>query len=275
MRDEDRVRPPPFTRFLFRLLLRGEDEETIWGDVEEAFEKRVAERGRVYARWWYRRQALGSVWARWMARLRRRGADRSRVGPPARRGDGILKSFVRDIRYAGRGLLRTPGQTLAAIITLGLGIGITTTEFGMLYGLFYRTLPFEDADQLVGLWRTTALSDQIRVPVHDFVEWREAQSSFTDLAADYTGMVGLRGSEEATQLNAAFVSWNALPLLGAQPSMGRSFLEEDDRFGAPLVAILSRRVWEERFGEDAAIIGQEAVINGEPATIIGVALAKV
>ncbi len=182
----------------------------------------------------------------------------------------MVRTVLRDIRYASRGLLKTPGQTVAAIITLGLGIGITTTEFGMFYGIFYRALPFEDADQLVSVWRTTPVSDWIPVPVHDFVEWREAQGSFTDLAADYTGLVGLRGSEESTQLDAAFVSWNALQILGTQPSLGRNFLEGDDQSGAPLVAIVSHRVWEERLGGDAGIVGQEAIINGEPATIIGV-----
>ena len=256
--------PPRLAKFLLTLTARGEDRSFVADDLQEEFDAMLAEGGSAReARRWYWRQVLGSV-------LPLLGSFGAQSGSREARRLGSLRTLVMDFRHAGRGLLRTPGQTIAAIITLGLGIGITTAEFGMLYGLFYRALPFEDADQLVAVWRTTARADQIRVPVHDFVEWREAQRSFTDLAADYTGRVGLRGSEESIQFDAAFVSWNALPTLGAQPTMGRGFLEEDDQFGAPLVAIVSHRVWAERFGEDAGIVGREAVINGEPATIIGV-----
>ncbi len=270
MRDEGRSGPPALTRFLFKLLLRGEGEETIWGDVEEGFEKRASERGVAYARWWYRRQALTSVWALWMARLQRVRTGRPRTGPRAGRGDGMMRTALRDIRYAGRGLLKTPVQTAAAIIALGLGIGLTATMFSGVYATFYRALPFEDAERLVRVERRDFRAGVVGVSVHDFVEWRDAQRSFTDFAAEYTGTIGFRGSEEATQLAATFVTWNALRILGAQPALGRNFLEEDDQSGAPLVAVVSHRAWEERLGGDPGIVGQETVINGEPATIIGV-----
>ena len=177
-----------------------------------------------------------------------------------------------DVRGAGRGLLRMPGQTVAAIITLSLGIGITTTEFSLLYGLFYRGLPFENGERLVHVYRSSVEVNQIRsfLPARDYLEWRDAQRSFTELGGMTVGGIGLRGSETATQFNAAFVTWNAFRILGVQPALGRSFLETDDQPDAPLVAILSHRVWEERFGSDAGIVGREAVLNGEPATIIGV-----
>ena len=129
MGDGGGAGPPPFTRFLFKVLLRGEGEETIWGDVEEAFERRARERGLGYARRWYRRQALGSVWALWMARLRPHRNDRLRTGRlgPQVWGDrgnreGRMAHVAQDLWYAVRQLKRRPGFALATVLVLALGI---------------------------------------------------------------------------------------------------------------------------------------------------------
>ena len=263
----------------YRALLRlfpGEFRRERGGEMERLFLEMTAEweeeRGRPGLRFWIplmwdtTREAVGEWVGMW------RQTVGSTAGLRGERGDGFMRTVLREIRLASRGLFRMPGQTVAAIITLGLGIGITTAEFSLLYGLFYRALPFEDGEELVHVYRSSLQANQIRsfLPARDYAEWRDAQRSFTELGGMYIGSVGLRGPEAATRFNAAFVSWNAFRILGAQPVMGRSFLEEDDQPDAPLVAILSHRVWEERFGSDAGIVGREAVLNGEPATIMGV-----
>ncbi len=137
MRDDGSAAPPPLTRLLFKLLLRGDGEETIWGDVEEGFQKRAREKSVAYARWWYRRQALGSVWARWMASLQRHRTDHSRTGTQARRGDGFMRmtGLWNDVRFTLRGLFRAPGFTAITVGTLALGIGATTAIFTVVNGV--------------------------------------------------------------------------------------------------------------------------------------------
>ena len=247
--------------------------------MERVFLEMIAEwqeeKGRLGLSFWIplmwdtTREALGEWVGLWRPTV---GSTAGSGGLRGGRGDGFMRAGLRDLRIAGRGLLRMPGQTVAAILTLGLGIGITTAQYSLLYGGYYRALPFEDADRLVNVRRANVEYNQIRAwaPVHDFVDWQDAQNSFTELGAHYTGSIGIRGSEEAVRFNAAFVSWNAFRILGAQPAVGRSFHEEDDQADAPLVVILGHGVWEERFDRDAGIVGRETFIDGEPATIIGV-----
>ncbi len=242
---------------LFRSQEEREMDEELRFHIDKETEKNVAE-------------GMSAGEARRQAHVRLGGVER--VKERTRQAGGVrsLQTLLMDFKIAGRGLLRTPVQTVAAIIALALGVGITTAMFSIIYAVYYRALPFEDAERFVVVWQTDIRDDELPVSLHDFVEWREAQRSFADLAAHYTGTLGLRGSEEAIQLAATFITWDGLQILGAEPVLGRNFVEEDDQLGAPLAAIVSHRVWEERLGGDAGIVGQEAVINGEPATIIGV-----
>ena len=152
--------------------------------------------------------------ARRQAHVRLGGIERVKESTREAWGIRAFQILLTDVRIAVRALLRTPGQSVAAIITLGLGIGLTTTMVGVLYGAFFRGLPVENPERFVQVQHLDFRAVELRVPFHDFVEWREAQRSFTDLAAGYNGTVGLRGSEEAMQFNAAFVSSNALRILG-------------------------------------------------------------
>jgi hypothetical protein len=244
-------------RLLFRSREKREMEEELRFHIDKETEKNLA-------------AGMNAKEARRRAHIRFGGIERVKESTREAWGIRSLQTLLTDVRIAARGLARTPGQTAAAIITLGLGIGLTTMMVGVLYSAFYRGVPFENPERLVRVERRDFRAVELLAPFHDFVEWREAQRSFTDLEAYYTGTVGLRGSEETIRLDAAFLTWNALRVLGAQPALGRGFLEEDDESGAPLVVIVSHRAWEERLGADIGIVGREAVINGEPATIIGV-----
>ena len=114
--------------------------------------------------------------------------------------------------------LKNPGLAAVSIIALTLGIGLTTTMFSIVYGALYRGLPFEDAHRLMHLERNNLAEDieSMEVTIHDFVDWREQQTSFEGIAAFYQGTVNVAGSEgRPDRYDGAFISAEAFGLLGA------------------------------------------------------------
>jgi len=217
-----------------------------------------------------RGSGMSPVEARRLAHVRFGGVERMRERTREARGILWLEHLLTDLRLAHRAVLRTPGQSLAAVLTLGLGIGVATAQFGTLYSSFYRSPPFRDAERFVWVEQTNARGEEFNVRLHDFEEWRDGSRSMRDLAATRTAPVGLRTPAETWQVRAAYVTWNTFDVLGTRPVRGRAFLREEDRPDAPLVALLSQRAWEERFAADPSVVGREVAVNGEPATIVGV-----
>jgi putative ABC transport system permease protein len=183
-----------------------------------------------------------------------------------------LDTFLSDLRYAARGLLRTKGVALVAVIALALGIGLTTVMFSIVYGAEYRGLPFAGADRIRSLNRSKVefSESRIGVSIHDYVDWSARQRSFEQLGADYSGTVNVTSAEKPDRYFGSFVSGNALAILGVQPILGRLFTADDDRSGAPLTLLLGYRAWRDHFGADRAVVGRTVKVNGEPATVIGV-----
>jgi len=209
--------------------------------------------------------------ARRVAYIRFGGVERMRERTREARGTAWVERTLADIRIAHRALMRTPGQSLAAIVTLALGIGVATTEFGTIYGAFYRALPFEDPESFVVVETITEQNlEGGPVAYHDFLDWRGASGSFRDLGGVHTGTMGLRDSGGGLPLSTAFVTWDVFEIVGTRPEIGRTFGPEDDVPGAPLAVVLSHRVWEERFASEESVVGMGVVVNGEPATVVGV-----
>jgi len=183
-----------------------------------------------------------------------------------------VSDLLKDLRYAVRSLVRSPGLAVLAVVALALGIGLTSTMFSIVYGALYRGLPFEEADRIVHLERSNlpAGIESLGVTIHDYVDWREQQSSFTDLAAAYTGTVNVRGTERAVRFSGGFMSPNSFDILGVQPILGRGFREEDGRPGAPQVILLGHHVWQDRYDGSRDAIGRTVTVNGEATTIVGV-----
>ncbi len=181
---------------------------------------------------------------------------------------GLLKEF----RYAVRRLRKNPGTSLIAVLALGLGIGLTTIMFSIVYGAVWKGLPFEGAEKLVHLERNNLAEDieSMEVPIHDFLDWREAQTSFEGLAGFYSGTVNLAGTERPERYDGAFISANAFELIRVQPALGRNFQEGEDTPAADPVMLLGHHVWQDRFDGDPEVVGQVARVNGEQTTIIGV-----
>ena len=183
-----------------------------------------------------------------------------------------MSTLLQDIRYGIRMLLKQPGFTIVAVITLALGIGANTAIFSVVNAVLLRPLPFPQSDHLVMVTLANSLQGGDRVPmsVADFLDWRAQNQVFEDLAAFTDNWFSLTGDGEPQRLRGAWVTAGFFSTLGAQPLVGRSFVAgEDGPGGAPLV-ILSQRLWQHRFGSDANIVGKSITLNGRSRTVVGV-----
>ena len=182
-------------------------------------------------------------------------------------------TLLNDIRYGFRMLVKRPGLSTIAIIALALGIGLTTTMFGIVYGIVIRGMPFEDYENLVALFRNRPAQDVqfMDVGIHDFGDWREQQTSFEDIAAYYSETVNVAGTEaKPIRYLGAYVSAHLFDLLRVQPILGRNFRPEEDHPSTPPVIILSYRAWQDRYQGDPKVIGRSIRANSEMTTIVGV-----
>jgi predicted permease len=183
-----------------------------------------------------------------------------------------MNSFFQDLRFAVRGLMKTPASAGISVAVFGMGIGLCTIMFSIIYGVFFRGLGVPESDRLL-LLNSNNLSRNVPVmPVsqHDFYDWREQQTSFEGLGSFSRGTVNLSDGNEPERYSGAFVTANIFDLLRVQAVLGRSFQPGDDAPGAPMTVILGHDVWENRYDSDPAVIGRATKVNGEAATIIGV-----
>jgi len=187
-----------------------------------------------------------------------------------------MSHLFRDFRYGLRMLSKTPGQTVAAVVALGLGIGLTAAMFSIVYGIVLRGLPLPDSDRLIHLENQNLSREQksLEVGLHDFLDWRAQQTSFVGLAAfeptTFTLSGNASGNARPERTDGAFITANLFDLIGAKPARGRSFLPGEDLPGAARVTILSWQVWKERYGADPQILGRTVRVNAEPATVVGI-----
>ncbi|HVG32679.1 MAG TPA: ABC transporter permease [Pyrinomonadaceae bacterium] len=183
-----------------------------------------------------------------------------------------MRTLVQDLRYGFRMLWKSPGFTLVAIITLGLGIGANTAIFSVVNSVLLRPLPYPDADRLVYLQAVNPAqgitASNISPP--DFADWKNQNQTFEDMTAFVTGGAILSGDTEPERVPAAYVSASFLPVLGVKPAIGRSFLVEEDREGNDSVAIISHALWQRRFGADPSVVGRQINVSGQSTTVIGV-----
>jgi predicted permease len=181
-----------------------------------------------------------------------------------------MESLLQDIRFGLRQLAKNPGFTLAAVITLALGIGANTAIFSVVNGVLLRPLPYKDPEQLVFIHESAPNFPEMSVSIPNYLDWRERQQSFTDMGAFRSDAFDLTGVDVPERLNARMVSASLLPLLGIQPALGRHFLPEEDTLGGPPVLMLTHALWVRRFGKDPNILGRSLTLNGTPFTVVGV-----
>jgi len=183
-----------------------------------------------------------------------------------------MKDFIQDLRYGARMLLKTPGFTLVAIITLALGIGANTAIFSVVNAVLLRPLPFPQPEQLA-MVSTTNISrgaTNFGTAMPDFRAWRERNQTFEKMAAFCTQNFNISGTTEPERVTGALASADMFDVLGVAPLRGRTFNGEEEIFGKHHVVIVSEALWQRRFGAEAGITDQTMMLNGERYTIVGV-----
>src|SRR5690348_15111011 len=183
-----------------------------------------------------------------------------------------MNNLRRDVGYAIRTFLKSPGFTIAAVLSLLIGIGANTTIFSVTNALLLRPLPYRDAERLVILWNRSPGLDitQDWFSPGQYFDIRTHNHSFDDVAIAIGGVENLTGSGEPERVGAIHVSSNLLTMLGARAEMGRLFVPEEDKEGAAPTAILNYGTWQRRYGGDARALGQSVTLNGKSYQIVGV-----
>jgi putative ABC transport system permease protein len=190
--------------------------------------------------------------------------------------------ILEDVRYALRQFAKAPGFTATAILTLALGIGATTAIFTLVHAVLLKSLPVVNPEELyrVGNEEDCCVNGGLQdnwslFSYEQYKQFREHTSGFAELAAFQSGqtLIGVRrnGSNKPSEsYKSEYVSGNYFSTFGIPPYIGRTITPKDDTKGAPAVAMMSFRNWQEKFGKDPSIVGAGFVINGQPFTIIGI-----
>lgn len=219
----------------------------------------------------YLRQGMPPADARRIARVKFGSATEVRETHREQRGFPFLDTLGHDVRFAARLLAKDRWFTVVAVAVLALGIGANHTMFRLLYAYGLRGLPIDRPDRVMYLATRDDRGRERGVSSRDFEDARGSATSFTGMAA-FLGTPMVVGDEDRApdRFQGMYISANAFALLGERPLLGRDFLPEDDRPGAPTVVILGHGVWRDRYGGDRTVVGRTIRINTIPAVVIGV-----
>ncbi len=181
--------------------------------------------------------------------------------------------LLNDIRFAVRVMRRAPLFSLTVIFTVAVAIIANTTIFSVVNTVLLKPLPFRNPDRLI---QVAEKNDKLKLDVFsssvlNFVSWREQSKSFEELAAMGFSNYTLSGAGEPEQFSGNTISPALVRVLGVPPLAGRAFADEEEKPGAPAVAMIGRLYWKRRFGQDPKLIGQTLILNGAPTTVVGIA----
>lgn len=182
----------------------------------------------------------------------------------------MTTTLFQDLRYGFRVLLKNPGVSAVAVLTLALGIGANTALFSVVNAVLLRPLPYREPDRLVSLWANVPEHGRWRVTPADFFDWKKQNTRFVDLSTYGASTMTLTGDGEPEQLLGARVSTGYFSVVGMEPALGRSFLAEEDQPGKNQVVILGHSLWQRRFGGRAEVINKSITLNGAGYTVVGV-----
>ena len=238
-------------------------ERELDDELRFHFEQQVAE---------YFAAGMSAEEARHAARRAIGGAEQIKEECRDRRGVSLVEDLWRDIRYAARILKKSPGFTAAAILTLALSIGANTAIFSVVHAVLLRPLPFRNPDRLAMVWEESSFMGfpQDTPAPANFVDWKDRNHVFEDMAALRGDLMNLTGDGPAEEVEAKKATANLFPLLGVRPLAGRTFLPEEDQEGAANVVVLSQGLWVRRYSASAAMIGKRILMSGQSYTVVGV-----
>src|ERR1700680_1103853 len=185
---------------------------------------------------------------------------------------GFMSNLWQDARYGARMLRKNAGFTVVIVLTLALGIGANTAIFSVVSAVLLQPLPYRDSGQLVQIWEKNPKRGfpQFSVSPPNFLDWKEQNHSFAQMAAVEGDDYSLTGAGEPSRLHGEDVGTNLFSLLGTQVQLGRSFLPGEDKPGAAAVVIISNELWQGRLGGDRNVLGKTLTLDSKPRTIVGV-----
>lgn len=212
--------------------------------------------------------------ARELRAARRDPAPAPEAIPTRAAGKGqLLSGLGQDLRYGARTLIKTPGSTVVAVVTLALGIGLNTAVFSVVNAMLFRPLPVERPGELAAVYNTDSDSFLSHKPlsVPDYEDLRATTHSFGDLAAYALRSFALERGDDSRQVLGEIVTSNYFTMLGVKPLLGRVFTAEDGRIrGASPYVVLSHSSWRRAFGGDPGVVGKTLRLNGSVVTVVGV-----
>jgi predicted permease len=200
------------------------------------------------------------------------GVDRTREEVRDARGITFWEGLRQDVRFGLRSLRRSPGYTLAAIVTLGLGIGATTAIFGVVNGVLLHPLPYQDSSRLIRINQDAKLINEtnVGVAIAEVWDYRKALTTVEDVVEYHRMSFILLDRGDADRVWTGVVSSSYFDTFGVRPLFGRTFRETDDVLGAEPVLILSNAYWLKKFGGESRVVGTHVEMNDKVHTIIGV-----
>jgi len=217
------------------------------------------------------------------ARRRIRTADATTAGlsiPPV--GTDFAHTFRRalttrilmlsDVRFALRALRKKPGFTLVAVLTLALGVGANTAIFSVVNGVLLRPLPYPKPDRLVAIWQNDLAHGILKntVSVPNFLDWKAESDVFDAMATWRNNAVTLGAGTAPVRVRTGAVSADFFEVMGVAPVVGRTFLPDEYRFGAPPAIVLGYAAWRAHFAADRSVVGRQVRVDGRPVTVVGV-----
>ncbi len=184
----------------------------------------------------------------------------------------MMDAIWRDVRFAARGLLRSPAFTAIAVLTLALGIGANTAIFSVVNAVLLRPLAYREPDRLVSIRSALDGRSVLNVPssAPEYQDYRREVPAVQDIAAVWPININLTGQGDPERIQAAVVSTNYFSVLGVAPVLGRDFSPEDDGGRIGYVTLISYDLWQRRFGGDRSVIGTTVRLDDDPMTIVGV-----
>ena len=188
-----------------------------------------------------------------------------------------MTGFGHDVRDGVRTLRTNPGFAAVAIVTLALGIGMTTAIFSVVDAVLLRPVPMSDIDRLVMIWETDRASGTTHEPASlpDFLDFKQRSRHVGDFAAFSAGEANLNPDDgEPSRVATLNVTERFLPMLGIAPTVGRTFTPQEDTPGGGSVILISEDLWQRQFQRDPRIVGRTLRLNDRPRTIIGVVPAS-
>jgi putative ABC transport system permease protein len=181
---------------------------------------------------------------------------------------------MNDLKFAFRQLLKNPGFTIAAVVTLALGLGANTAIFSVVNAVLLKPLPYHDPDRIMLIWADNPTYNlgihELPPSQHDLTDWRSQAHSFEQIAAFSSATIDLNRKEDSLRLGAVKVTANLFSTLGIQPLLGRTFSVEEEQPGRDKVVVLSHALWQREFGGNPNLVGTTISLNNERRLVLGI-----